>query len=205
MLVSNPDRSGSQQSLYVRCLINSHECWGLIDTGSEINMLPSSIADGLPLTACSQELRTASGREILVKGEIVTRVKFNCRCKRLVRFVVYEEVEEVMLGTESMTGCRVSLQRNELFVGRCRLHRLRQDRAEICHRILAAGNREVFLPCIEESPSRVDDGEHERISSHVSCQAEHSRVHDTTESIVEFQNLQHGNAIPEVIGKAKSL
>lgn len=162
---SSANKSGSQHSLYVRCFINGRECSGLIDTGTEISLLPASIADGLQLTASSRKLRTANGKEILAKGEVVTRVKFNCRCKRVVRFVVSDEIEEVMLGMEFLSRCRLSLQRDELFVGRYRLRLSRANSAEVCHRVFVAENVEVSPLYMEELPSQDDDGEHERISS----------------------------------------
>lgn len=127
----------NSQSLYVRGRINNQDCLCLIDTGSEINLLPAFLVADRFLDKTKRKLYAANGSEIRVKGEISLNVQFNKNCRRMTTFVVSEQVNETMLGMEFMSNnkCGLSFAKGKLFVGRCQLPLIKKDGAGWCRRV----------------------------------------------------------------------
>ena len=58
-----------QSGLYLRMKIGKKWCLALVDTGSEITLVPRSLVEGAVLEASNQRLQAANRTEITVKGE----------------------------------------------------------------------------------------------------------------------------------------
>lgn len=147
----------SSQSLYVRCRINRNDCFGLLDTGSEINLIPASIVIDQPLSKTSRKLFAANGSEIRVQGEISINVHFNKNCRRNVTFVVSDQVKEMMLGMEFFTvnRCGLSFAKGKLFVGRCQLPVVRKNGTGWCRRIHVSNEVEIPPASQIDIPSKI--------------------------------------------------
>ena len=63
-----------QSGLYLRMKIGKKWCLALVDTGSEITLVPRSRVEGAVLETSNQRLQAANGTEIMVKGETTISV-----------------------------------------------------------------------------------------------------------------------------------
>lgn len=127
----------------MRCRINGQGCLSLLDTGSEVNLLPASMIDGLHLEATARKLFAANGSPIAVLGEVSTDVRFSRRCKRRVTFVVPEQLEEMMFGMHFLTTfrCGISFAKKKLFLGKCQIPLIRKDGVAWCRRVQVTEHR----------------------------------------------------------------
>ena len=81
--------------------IGRKKCLALLDTGSEITLVPRSLTDGRHLETSSQRLRAANGTEIVVCGEATLSVYIG-RMVLPLKCLVVENVTEVLLGMDWM-------------------------------------------------------------------------------------------------------
>src|SRR5688572_13938525 len=73
-----PDRA-TNNAVYIRGEINGRSQLCLIDTGSEVSLVPSSTVDGLELRSCNRFLMAANGSDINVLGEVRVPIKITKR------------------------------------------------------------------------------------------------------------------------------
>src|SRR6218665_2213171 len=111
-----------RNSIYLRCTINGRSTLCLVDTGSEISLIPLDIAAGLPLHPTERGLLAANATEIRVAGELNIPVKMRGGCDVETMFLVSEQAQETMLGMDWLRQhrCRISFGTGALFVGRRR-------------------------------------------------------------------------------------
>src|SRR6218665_1262754 len=69
-----------RNSIYLRCTINGRSTLCLVDTGSEISLIPLDIAAGMPLHPTERLLLAANATEIRVAGELTIPVKLSGGC-----------------------------------------------------------------------------------------------------------------------------
>ena len=80
--------------------IGKHGYWSLLDTGSEILIIPRScITDEEVLPNC-QKLIAANGTEIDVDGKAIMNLEFDAGFSVRLKFLVSRHVYEVMLGLD---------------------------------------------------------------------------------------------------------
>jgi predicted aspartyl protease len=87
---------------YLRAVIGSSDCICLLDTGSEISLIPTHLVDLSHVNETSQTLRAANGTPIAILGQISLPMKIgNYRTE--VTGLVSDHIAEVMLGIEWLT------------------------------------------------------------------------------------------------------
>lgn len=113
------DREGPK-SLYVRPKINGRQLWSLIDTGATENLIHSRFIRNATIRPTTVDLYAANGSKINVKGETVLTVRFSPRCVSKVRFIVSDEISEILLGMEFLKSgkCKLDFQTDTLQIGR---------------------------------------------------------------------------------------
>jgi len=85
---------------YLPVHIGKHGYWSLLDTGSEILIIPRScITDEEVLPNC-QKLIAANGTEIDVDGKAIMNLEFDAGFSVRLKFLVSRHVYEVMLGLD---------------------------------------------------------------------------------------------------------
>lgn len=97
---------GDAKSFYLKAWLNGRYIHGLVDTGFQSNLIPLSLTTGIKLNRSFKTLKAAIKTSIAVAGEVEANVTFRFRLKIKVRFIVSEEVEEVILGAENLTKHR---------------------------------------------------------------------------------------------------
>ena len=89
----------SKSGLYLRMRVGKKNCLALLDTGSEITLVPRSLADGRQLEESDQRLQAANGTDIVVCGETtlsacIGRIVLPMKC------LVVGNVTEVLIGLD---------------------------------------------------------------------------------------------------------
>ena len=95
---------------YLSAKIGGHNCWCLLDSGSEVSILPSSWISTEEVLPNCQQLRAANGTEIDLVGEAVVDVYLNKDTVIRTRFLVSPFVDEVMLGLDWLVNNECSWQ-----------------------------------------------------------------------------------------------
>ena len=133
------------QSLYIELKINNRRCKVLLDTGSEVTLIPASMVDVSQVQPSGRTLRAANGTIINLLGEWKTVVKLGSLLSP-VTFLVSDQVDEVLLGIDWMRAQRCLLSFDDLTLtlhGQC-FPLLKRMAVNRCHRLIL--QEEVRLP-----------------------------------------------------------
>lgn len=130
----------TNNAIYVRGTINGRSQTCLIDTGSEVSLLPLSVVEGLPLEPSTRNLLAANGTEIRLSGEIDASVKFWRGFTVPTRFLVSDQILEPMFGMDWLRQhrCRLGFGTGALFIGRRRIPLVRGNGSQWCRRVMVA-------------------------------------------------------------------
>src|SRR5678816_4184140 len=140
-----PDRATSN-AVYIRGEINGRPQLCLIDTGSEVSLVPSSTVDGLDLRSCNRFLMAANGSDIRVLGEVRVPIKIFNGFYIQTSFLVSDQITEPMLGMDWLREhrCRLGFGMGSLFVRRRRISLVRGNGSTWCRRVIVAEEVLVF-------------------------------------------------------------
>ena len=133
------------QSLYIELRINNRRCKALLDTGSEVTLIPASMVNVSQVQPSGRTLRAANGTIINLLGEWKTVVKLGSLLSP-VTFLVSDQVDEVLLGIDWMRAQRCLLSFDDLTLtlhGQC-FPLLKRMAGNRCHRLIL--QEEVRLP-----------------------------------------------------------
>src|SRR5688572_2847956 len=134
-----PDRA-TNNAVYIRGEINGRPQLCLIDTGSEVSLVPSSTVDGLELRSCNRVLMAANGSDINVLGEVRVPIKIANGFYIHTSFLVSDQISEPMLGMDWLREhrCRIGFGMGSLFVRRRRISLVRGNGSIWCRRVIVA-------------------------------------------------------------------
>ena len=91
-----------QPATYLRARVDGRECDCLLDTGSEVSILPSSLVPESQLKPIGYTLRAANGSEIAVLGQATVTIVTQWHSSTVTGLVT-DHVAEVMLGIDWLT------------------------------------------------------------------------------------------------------
>src|SRR5688572_22186792 len=134
-----PDRA-TNNAVYIRGEINGRPQLCLIDTGSEVSLVPSSTVDGLDLRSCNRFLMAANGSDINVLGEVRVPIKISKGFYIQTSFLVSDQITEPMLGMDWLREhrCRLGFGMGSLFVRRRRISLVKGNGSIWCRRVIVA-------------------------------------------------------------------
>ena len=134
-----PNRATSN-AVYIRGEINGRPQLCLIDTGSEVSLVPSSTVDGLDLRSCNRFLMAANGSDINVLGEVRVPIKISKGFYIQTSFLVSDQITEPMLGMDWLREhrCRLGFGMGSLFVRRRRISLVKGNGSIWCRRVIVA-------------------------------------------------------------------
>jgi hypothetical protein len=98
--------SSQRHATYLRAVIANQERDCLLDTGSEISLLPVCVVEPSRINRTSHTLRAANGTAIPVLGEAKISLRVG-RSSSMVTGLVSDHIAEVMLGVDWLTKNRV--------------------------------------------------------------------------------------------------
>lgn len=119
-LLTSTDTKDKKKSVYLTGVIDGrkHQC--LIDTGSEINLIPARLTEGRNVEATPQRLIAANGSEIDLIGQVGVYISFDGIDEQQMTFLVSSGIEEIVLGMDFLINndCQVDFVTNEVSIGR---------------------------------------------------------------------------------------
>ena len=141
---------------YIEIKIGKKRCSGLLDTGSEVTLLPKQLADVSQLTRSSRKLRAANGTVINIVGEWRTVVKMG-PLNVAMNFVVSDQIDEILIGIDWLREHRCLLSFAELTItlrDYC-FPMLKKVNSGSCNRVIS--EEKVTLPAKSKAviPSKV--------------------------------------------------
>ena len=116
------------RTLYARMKINGTWMECVIDTGSEVNLLPAKLSEGLEIQPSERILRAANGTCMEVLGELELEVMVaGWRLNTI--FLVSDQIDEVLIGVNwlQVNGCPISFLENTMSVQGRRISFFKKD------------------------------------------------------------------------------
>ena len=106
---TEPSVNSAGNTLFIEIKIGKKRCSALLDTGSEVTLLPKHLADLTQLNRASRKLRAANGTKINIIGEWRTTVTMGPLRVRM-NFIVSDQIDELLVGIDWMreNGCGLS-------------------------------------------------------------------------------------------------
>jgi len=150
-----PNRA-TNNAVYIRGTINGQLQTCLIDTGSEVSLVPSTTLQGLELNPCSRFLMAANGSDIRVLGEVTIPIKVRKGFAITTKFLASDQVAEPILGMDWLREhrCRLGFGQGKLYVGRKCISLVRGNGSMWCRRVIVAEEVIVFPKCQGDVPVR---------------------------------------------------
>ena len=135
-----PTTKLTSNAIYIRATINQRSRMCLIDTGSEVSIVPCCDVEGMELQASARILLAANGTEIRVLGEVTMPLKITRGFEISTRFLVSDQIFEPMLGMDWLREhrCRIGFGTGAIFIGRRRISLVKGNGSTWCRRVVVA-------------------------------------------------------------------
>jgi len=145
----------TNNAIYIHGVINGRQRTFLVDTGSEVSLVPSSDVDGLLLQPSTRILLAANGTQIRVLGQVDVPIRISRGFSIETNFLVSDQIGEPMLGMDWLRQhrCRLGFGQGALFVGRRRISLVKGNGSLWCRRVIVAEETTVLprsqcdIPC----------------------------------------------------------
>ena len=137
-------------TFFVEIRIGKRRCPGLIDTGSEVTLLPKRFADLSQLVRTSRTLRAANGTLINILGEWHTTVSVGS-LRVATNFIVSDQIDELLIGIDWLKDnrCVLSFSDFTIHLQGCRFPLLKRVGSNACNRVIL--EEAVVLPAKSET------------------------------------------------------
>lgn len=151
-----PRTALNHNAVYVRASINGHPRTCLIDTGSEVSIVPACYVEGLEMQPSTRTLLAANGTAIRVLGELNVPLRFWRGFYLNTSFLVSDQIVEPILGMEWLRAhrCHIGFGTGALFVGRKRIPLVMGNGSSWCRRIVVAEETVVYPRSQCDVPSK---------------------------------------------------
>jgi len=133
-----------QNDAYIDLIINHQVYPCLLDTGSDITILPTAVAAGCSIIGVQQELRAANGTRIDVLGQATVLAKAGQQSFHITG-LVSDHVHEVMLGIDFLSSHEViwNFKTSKICLGGLTHQLSRRPRESWCMRVILQENTTV--------------------------------------------------------------
>ena len=136
--------------LFIEVKFGKRRCPALLDTGSEVTLLPKHFADLSQLNRSSRTLRAANGTLINIVGEWKTVVTIG-PVSATMNFIVSDQIDELLVGIDWMrdNSCVLSFADLTLELQGYHFPLLSKTKSGSCNRVIL--EEDVILPAISEA------------------------------------------------------
>ena len=97
--VNQTNHVRGDRGAYLRVKIGRHQHLALLDTGSEVTLVPSKFVSSNQMIPTDQKLQAANGSEITVLGEAELKIKIR-GCNMNLNCLVVDNVSEILIGLD---------------------------------------------------------------------------------------------------------
>ena len=141
----NAAETDNDGALYSRFKIQGVERTCLIDSGSEVSIIPLKWSEGLTMISSRRNLRAVNGTRITLYGEVEAGIEVGSETIPA-SLLVTDQIDTVILGLDWLTvnSCKVDFSSDEMQIGNSCVQLFRLKRADRCRRILMS--RTVTVP-----------------------------------------------------------
>src|SRR5260221_3598325 len=135
-------RIGKAYFLKLKINGKSHDC--LLDTGSEVTLMPARLVEGMTLRPTSRFLFAANGTKIVMQGELDTPVEAG-GVKSMAKFLVSDQLDDIILGLDWMieNGCVIDCKTGRVQINGIEMPMTRHL-LKACHRIML--RQDITIP-----------------------------------------------------------
>jgi len=135
----------TNNAIYIRGTINGSPHLCLVDTGSEVSLVPFKIVRGVTLDPCNRSLMAANGSEIRVLGEVHLSLKVGRNFEIPSSLLVSDQITEPIMGMDWLREhrCRLGFGNGALFIGRQRIPLVKGNGTMWCRRVIVAEAVEI--------------------------------------------------------------
>ena len=132
------------QTLYLHVRIGKAKYKGLLDSGSEVTLLPAKAAQGYILQPTYRVLRAANGTEINVLGALRIDIKVG-KLRLDTEFIVSDQIEEILLGMDWMDRhqCILECGSKILTIQDVRFELKKKSTNGICHKVVSSSDVDI--------------------------------------------------------------
>ena len=126
--------------MYVKARIMGYSRLCMIDTGSDVNLIPESYLPGVHFSPSERTLQAANGSPIKILGEASVPLKIGRRLTLPTTFVVSDQVTDVLLGIQWLHDhrCRMEFGTGSIFIARQKIALVHRNGNECCRRVTIA-------------------------------------------------------------------
>ena len=149
-LASRQPRSNAVGATYLRARVGGRMCDCLLDTGSDVTLIPASFAKGAEIKQSKEVLTAANGTKIEVLGEAKLSLKVG-KYSTVLTGLVSEHVADVMLGIDWLENNNVMWDFSQSRIKVCEEYhnlRSRPGGEQWCRRVVLQGD--VIVPARSE-------------------------------------------------------
>ena len=125
------------KSLYIEIEIDNKRCKALLDSGSEVTLIPAHQAKTDQIQRSNRKLKAANGTEINLIGEWNTSVGVGS-LRLPVEFIVSDQIDEILIGIDWMrqNRCQLSFDSLTITIQGQRFPLLQKTTIHQCHRLV---------------------------------------------------------------------
>ena len=132
------------KSVYIELVIGNSRHKAMLDTGSDVTLIPAGLADMSQVRGSSRKLRAANGTLINLLGEWKTTVRVE-NLHLSMEFLVSDRIDEILIGIDWMRAhrCQLLLDSSTIALHGRRIPLLEKYTVNRCHRLILQQGVEV--------------------------------------------------------------
>ena len=133
------------KSVYVELMIGDSRCEAMLDTGSDVTLIPAMLADMSQIRGSSRKLRAANGSLINLLGGWKTTIRME-NLHLSMEFLVSDQIDEILIGIDWMRAhrCQILLDRLTIVLHGQQIPLLEKYTMSRCHRLIL--QQEIEIP-----------------------------------------------------------
>ena len=141
-------------TMYIKARICGRPRLCLIDSGSEVNLIPANFVGSCTITPTTRTLSAANGLPIDLSGTVTIPTKINKNLSIVTEFIVSDQVIDVIIGEQWLheNRCSIDFGTGSIRIGRHLVKLVKRTRSTWCRRVtvdqntLVPARHEVCVP-----------------------------------------------------------
>ena len=135
-------------TMYIKARICGRLRLCLIDSGSEVNLIPANFVDSCTITPTTRTLSAANGLPINLSGTVTIPIKINKNLKVITEFIVSNQVIDVIIGAQWLheNRCGVEFGTGSIRIRRHSVKLVKRTGDQWCRHVTVDRDTLVSIP-----------------------------------------------------------